>query len=64
MPNQPGPNATRPPPGPTTPYSANPMAIPADLTPLVPKSTAPPTTGADDLDAMRQKLQSGVTLPG
>jgi hypothetical protein len=31
---------------------------------LVPKTSTPPQTGADDLDAVKQKLQSGVKPPG
>jgi hypothetical protein len=44
----------------SNPYAANPSAIPADCTPLVPRKPTPPQTGIDDLEAVKQKLQAGA----
>jgi hypothetical protein len=42
------------------PYSANPTAIPSDLTPLVPRLPTPPQTGVLDLQAVKAKLAAGA----
>jgi hypothetical protein len=52
-----------PPPKPTTPanpYGANPTAIAADMTPLVPKVPCPPQTGIDALESVKKALQAGA----
>jgi hypothetical protein len=52
-----------PPPKPTTPanpYAANPTAIPADCTRLVPRLPTPPQTGIDALESVKKALQAGA----